>query len=76
VVGRHGTAWKVRVAAAPEGGRANDALVALLAEQLAVRRLDVRIVSGRTSRDKVVELRGIGLKETERRLAVSGKEGS
>lgn len=76
MVGRHGTAWKVRVAAAPEGGRANDALVALLAEQLAVRRLDVRIVSGRTSRDKVVELRGIGLKETERRLAVSGKEGS
>jgi uncharacterized protein YggU (UPF0235/DUF167 family) len=76
VVGRHGTAWKVRVAAAPEGGRANDALVALLAEQLAVRRLDVRIVSGRTSRDKVVELRGIGLKEAERRLAVSGKEGS
>lgn len=64
------------MAAAPEGGRANDALVALLAEQLAVRRLDVRIVSGRTSRDKVVELRGIGLKEAERRLAVSGKEGS
>jgi uncharacterized protein YggU (UPF0235/DUF167 family) len=76
VLGRHGSAWKVSVAAAPTGGRANDALVALLANELAVRRPDVRIVSGRASRDKVVELRGIGLEEAERRLAASGKEGS
>lgn len=64
------------MAATPTGGRANDALVALLAEELDVRRPDVRIVSGRTSRDKVVELSGIGLAEAERRLAGSGKEGS
>ena len=34
VVGRHGDGWKVRVTAAPEGGRANDAVLELLAERL------------------------------------------
>lgn len=76
VVGRHGEAWKVRVAAPPEAGRANAAVVALLAEELAVERLAVRIVGGRTGRDKIVELTGISLDEAERRLTVAGKEGS
>jgi uncharacterized protein (TIGR00251 family) len=69
VVGRHGDAWKVRVTAAPERGRANDAVAQLLAETLGLARRDVEIVSGRTARDKVVELTGIDADETERRLA-------
>lgn len=76
VVGRYGKAWKVRVSAPPEAGRANDAVVALLAQELAVERPAVRIVSGRTGRDKVVELTGISLDEAERRLTAAGKEGS
>jgi len=78
VVGRRGEVWKVRVAAPPEGGRANDALVRLLADTLAVPRRDVEIVSGHGSRDKVVVLAGIGPDELERRLtsatAGAGKE--
>ena len=69
VVGRHGDGWKLRVAAAPEDGRANDAVVRLLASALAVREGDVAIVSGRASRDKTVALTGIGPEEIERRLA-------
>ena len=68
VIGRRGEVWKVRVAAPPEGGRANDALVRLLAETLAVPRRDVEIVSGHGSRDKIVELAGVGPDEIERRL--------
>jgi uncharacterized protein (TIGR00251 family) len=75
VVGRHGDAWKVRVAAPPEGGRANEAVVRLLAETLAVPREAVRLVSGHTGRDKIVELAGLGPSQIERRLSsAAGKE--
>ena len=69
IVGRHGEAWKLRVAAAPERGRANDAAVRLLAETLHVEPADVRLVSGHGSRDKVVEVTGIEPSEAERRLS-------
>ena len=74
VVGRHGDAWKVRVAAAPERGRANDAVLALLAETLRLPRASVCLVSGGSSRDKIVELAGIDPDETDRRLASAGGE--
>jgi uncharacterized protein (TIGR00251 family) len=68
LAGRHGDAWKVRVSAAPERGRANDAVVRLLAERLRVPRASLSVVSGQASRDKVIELRGLGRVEAERRL--------
>jgi uncharacterized protein YggU (UPF0235/DUF167 family) len=76
ILGRHGDGWKVRVAAAPERGRANDALVDLLAETLAVRRESVSVVSGAGSRNKIVELTGIAPDEIERRLAAAGMKES
>lgn len=74
VVGRHGEAWKLRVAPAAERGRANDAVLALLAATLSVPRASVTLVSGGGSRDKIVELTGIGPDEIERRLARAGTE--
>jgi uncharacterized protein (TIGR00251 family) len=75
VVGCHGEAWKVRVAAPPEAGRANDAVVRLLADTLSVSRNAVTLVSGQGSRDKIVELTGIDHSLAERRLtAAAGKE--
>jgi uncharacterized protein (TIGR00251 family) len=68
VVGRHGAAWKLRVAAPPERGRANAAVIALLAETLCVPRSDVRVVAGDTHRDKVVEVVGLTVADAERRL--------
>jgi uncharacterized protein len=68
VVGRHGDAWKVRVAAPPEDGRANDAVLGLLAERLSLPRRSLTLVSGHTARVKIVELSGIDAAETERRL--------
>jgi uncharacterized protein (TIGR00251 family) len=72
VVGRHGEGWKIRVAAAPERGRANDALVELLSRTLDVPRRSVQLVSGATARDKVVELAGVAPEEIDRRLAAAG----
>jgi uncharacterized protein len=74
VVGRHGGAWKLRVAAPPERGRANDALVVLLADVLGLRRGAVRVVSGGSARDKVVELNGLTASEAERRLELAERE--
>jgi hypothetical protein len=73
VVGRHGDGWKIRVPAAPERGRANEEVVSLLAETLGVTRRDVRVVSGHTARDKIVELDRLSLEEAERLLS-SGEE--
>ena len=69
IVGRHGDAWKVRVTVAPEHGRANDAVVRLLANALALPRDAVAIVSGHSGRDKIVELTGVGPALIERRLS-------
>jgi uncharacterized protein len=68
IVGRHGDAWKVRVTAAPEQGRANDAVLRLLADALGIPRDALVLVSGHGARDKIVELTGLGPALVERRL--------
>jgi len=71
IVGRHGDALKVRVAAPPVEGRANDATRALLAEALAVPESDVELTSGQSSRTKRFRLKGLDAEEGEKRLRVA-----
>ena len=68
VAGLHGDALKVRLAAPPVDGAANEALVRLLAELLDVPRRAVRIEGGHASRSKLVEVEGVGAGDV-RRLA-------
>jgi len=68
VVGRYGDAWKIRVVAAPERGRANESVISFLASTLGLGRPDVRIVGGTSSRNKTVEIVGLTLDEAESRL--------
>lgn len=75
IAGRHGDAWKVRVAEPPEDGRANEAVLRLLADTLDVPRASVVLVSGHASRDKIVTLDGLGQAHTERLLAGVEKKG-
>lgn len=58
----------VRVTAAPESGKANDAVVALLAKRLRVPKSGVRIVRGHRSRDKRIRIEGILAEEAIERI--------
>jgi uncharacterized protein (TIGR00251 family) len=77
VTGRYGNAVKVKVAAPPTGGRANDAVLALLAEVLGAPVASVTLVGGATSRAKRVRVSGVAPGDVERRLelAMSGNAG-
>jgi uncharacterized protein (TIGR00251 family) len=59
---------RVRLAAPPVEGRANDALIRFVADLLDVRRADVRVVAGGRSRRKLLHLAGVTLPEARRRL--------
>ena len=56
VDGLHDGALRVRLAAPPIDGRANEALVAWLAKSLGVARRDVELVRGESSRRKQVAI--------------------
>lgn len=59
VAGRFGDAWKVDLAAPPVDGKANEECVRFFAELAGVPRSRVRIVTGATNRNKVVEIEGM-----------------
>lgn len=59
LVGRHGDALKVRVAAPPVDGKANAAVAAALAAHFGVPARDVALVAGATSRRKRFRLVGV-----------------
>lgn len=75
VVGRYGEGWKIAVAAAPERGRANAAVVRLLARALDVPVARVTLVKGDAARDKVIEIEGMTTEEADRRLAGERRKG-
>jgi len=59
VAGEYGDAIKIRLAAPPVDGAANDELVSFLSNIFAVARKSVRIIAGETARSKLVEIEGI-----------------
>jgi uncharacterized protein (TIGR00251 family) len=71
VVGRYGDAIKIRVAAAPEDGAANEVLVRFLAEHLSVPRSALTLRSGAGARRKRVVVNGLDTAEAVRRLTDS-----
>lgn len=73
VAGRHGDAVKIRLAAPPVDGAANEELIRFLAEQLGVARRAVQLVRGQAGRRKIVAIEGLSAVEVEEKLA--GKRG-
>ena len=58
VAGLHGEALKIRLAAPPVDGKANEALLRFVAETLGLPKSAVSLKSGQTSRRKVLEISG------------------
>jgi len=65
---------KVHVTAPPVDGAANTALIALLAQCLAVHKRDIQIIRGTTGRSKIVEITGISAETIEKIIKGKSKK--
>ena len=65
ITGWLGECLKIKVAAAPEKGRANQAVIKLLSELLSLNKSSISIVSGAASQRKVIEINGFTQQELE-----------
>lgn len=70
ITGAVGERLKVRVSAAAEGGKANRAICAVLAEALAVKPRQVTIESGQASAEKVVRISGVTMSQVRAAMAL------
>jgi len=68
VVGLHGDALKLRLAAPPVDGKANNALIAFLADRLGIPKARLALISGQASRRKCTFVSSIDIAEVERKL--------
>lgn len=68
VQGEQAGALKIAVTAPPEDGRANQALVEVLRKALGVKRSQVDLIGGQTSREKRFLIRGTTRAELQKRL--------
>ena len=68
IVGVHASAIKVKVTPPPEGGRASDACLKLLAKALSLPRSSLEIVRGERERNKLVLIPGLSSDEVRQRL--------
>lgn len=75
-VGKHGNAVKVRVAAPPVEGKANEALLALFVHELGLKAEQVTLLSGESSRSKRVKITGIEADDLRRLLDEAVAAGS
>ena len=75
IAGWQGQSLRLKVRARPEKGRANDAVLRLLAGHLGLPRARLSIVRGATSRDKLVEVAGLSEDELRTLLGPSAPQG-
>jgi uncharacterized protein (TIGR00251 family) len=70
ICGLHGDALKIRLAAPPVDGKANDCLIAFLAERLSLARNAIDLISGASARSKRVRIHGVSIETVTQRLQV------
>lgn len=69
IVGERDGSIVIRVTAPPVDGKANAALIKLIAKELGIAKSKVKIIQGESNRDKVLEVDGISLDQAVKRLA-------
>ena len=69
VAGRYGEGVKVQVSAPAEKGKANEAVIQVLAAALSLRPAQVAIVGGHSGPRKTVRIEGIEQAELDRKIA-------
>ena len=67
---------KIRIAAPPEGGKANRQVVELLSKTLRVPKSSIEIVKGETSRIKLLKIEGVDVATLQEKLGVEVVENS
>ena len=70
ITGTHDDALKISLTTPPTDGRANEALIAFLADRLNMPRASIDLIAGATSRSKTLRLTGITAAEAESRLLI------
>ncbi len=65
---RVGNLLKAWLLSAPEDGKANAELVRMLADKLHIRKSAIEVVTGKTSRNKVVDIVGVTMEDIEKIL--------
>lgn len=73
IAGLLGEALKIKVAQPPEDGRANQAVLALLAEVLQIPTSQLAVASGHTRPRKTIQIHGLALATAESRLTAALK---
>ena len=69
VVGFTGDTLRLRVTAPPEAGKANQAVIALLSDTLGIAKFRIRIIRGRSSREKLVSIASLTREQVLLRLS-------
>jgi len=73
VIAMENGGFKIRLTAPPVNGAANEALIRFLADAISVSKSQIEIVSGHTSRDKIVRIHGV-IEADAKRVLNSGSE--
>lgn len=63
IAGILGDMLKIKVSAAPEKGKANKSIIALLSKKLGIAKKDIEIISGTTAAVKQIQIAGVSTKD-------------
>ena len=72
ITGMHGDAVKIALTTPPVDGRANEALIAFLADALRLPKASITLVTGTTSRSKLLRITGRSVAEVQAMLPLPG----